>query len=254
MRTKWHYLPGCCLLLCALILLSVGAIPQYANYHTFADTSPFFGIPNAMDVLSNLPFALAGLWGVIAWMRIFVNSQVRIRSADFAYLMFILSILATGFGSAFYHLAPDDARLFWDRLPIALACASLLAAVHAECLCRRADLLASLELIALLILAVASVIWWQRTGDLRLYLGLQAMSILLIPIWQWIYQAPRPSRLTFAIAIAFYVVAKLTETYDVAILAQTGGISGHTIKHLLASGAAALIIGHYLHLIRKRSQ
>ncbi len=254
MHTKWRYLPLFCVLLCLVILLSVGPIPQYANYHAFADTSMSWGIPHSMDVLSNLPFAIAGLWGLIAWVRIFVKSQVKIRSADFAYLMFMLSILATSIGSAFYHLAPDDGRLFWDRLPIAFACASLLAAVRAEFLKSRADFPAIFELIALLVLAVASVVWWQQTGDLRLYLGLQAMSILLIPIWQWVYQAPWHSRWIFAIAIAAYVLAKLTETYDAAILAQTAGISGHTLKHLLASGAAALIIGNYLHLARQKSQ
>lgn len=253
MLTKWRYLPGLCVSLCVLGLLSVGVIPQYANYHAFADTSSLWGIPNAMDVLSNLPFALAGMWGLLFWVRHFLNSERNSRPSDLAYFMFVLSILATSIGSSFYHLAPDDARLFWDRLPIALACASLLAAVRAECLDKRARLPAILELFALLAFAVASVIWWRQTGDLRLYLGLQAMSILLIPIWQWIYQVPTRTRGIFAIAIAAYVVAKITETYDAAILSHSVGISGHTIKHILASGAAALIIGNYVRRVRQES-
>ncbi|MDM5181921.1 hypothetical protein PO883_32625 [Massilia sp. DJPM01] len=36
-----------------------------------------------------------------------------------------LLIGLTAFGSSWYHLAPDDTRLVWDRLPIALACVSL---------------------------------------------------------------------------------------------------------------------------------
>ena len=32
-----------------------------------------------------------------------------------------LGILLTGFGSAYYHLEPNDQTLFWDRLPMAIS-------------------------------------------------------------------------------------------------------------------------------------
>ena len=35
---------------------------------------------------------------------------------DFAEAVFFAGILLTAFGSSFYHLAPDNERLFWDRL------------------------------------------------------------------------------------------------------------------------------------------
>ena len=39
-----------------------------AHYHHFADQRALGGLPFAMDVLTNLPFALAGAWG-LAWLR-----------------------------------------------------------------------------------------------------------------------------------------------------------------------------------------
>jgi hypothetical protein len=250
MRTKWQYLPGMLVLLCALMMLMHGAIPQYAHYHQFADTSAYWQIPNAMDVLSNLVFAIIGLLGLLAVWAYFSQKANPWRPKDVAYTVFVISILATSFGSFFYHLAPDDSRLFWDRLPIALACASLIAAVRTDALNTRTLSIAVRDLTVLLVFATVSVLWWQRTGDLRPYLALQVLAILLIPIWQTIYSTPRQTRWVYAFAIGLYVLAKIAETYDAAILLQTGFISGHTIKHLLASGAAAVIIWHWLYSSR----
>ena len=34
---------------------------------------------------------------------------------------FYAGVTATAFGSAYYHMKPNDARLLWDRLPVSLA-------------------------------------------------------------------------------------------------------------------------------------
>jgi hypothetical protein len=36
--------------------------------------------------------------------------------------IFFVGITATAFGSAYYHLKPNDARLVWDRLPVSETC------------------------------------------------------------------------------------------------------------------------------------
>ncbi|WP_395008261.1 hypothetical protein [Undibacterium sp.] len=246
MTMKWRYLPLLIVGVCTLLMLNHGTIRQYADYHVFADTSAYWAIPNALDVLSNLAFAVIGLLGLFASRTYFQQGAPRRHPKDYAYLCFVLSIFATSVGSAFYHLAPDDARLFWDRLPIALACATLIAAVRAECLDQKLPV-ALRDLIALSVFATASVLWWQQSGDLRPYLALQLMAILLIPLWQGIYAAPKRTRWIYAGAIACYVLAKVCEIGDAAILSHTGWISGHTMKHLLASAAAALIIWHWLY-------
>jgi hypothetical protein len=247
-------------------MLMYGAIPQYDGYHAFADTRMVFSVPNAMDVLSNMAFGLTGLIGLglalvsfgrrsrqVALLELSKLSEVsgvettnRWQAKDIAYLVFTLSIFVTSFGSAFYHWAPDDGRLFWDRLPIAFACASLLAAVHIEAKNIRQISLAIVYVFTMLLLALISVLWWRHNGDLRLYLALQLLAILLIPLWQTIYPTASQTRIIFAIAVGLYVVAKIAESLDAVILTYTGFISGHTIKHLLASAAAALIIWNWL--------
>jgi hypothetical protein len=61
-------------------------------------------------------------------------------------------------------------------------------------------------------------------------------------LWQSIYGAPRRDRIAFGCALALYLVAKFTELADYQMLAALGVVSGHTLKHLLATAAAAVIV------------
>ena len=50
-----------------IAILSIGQMPpisQDMTYHNFADTELLFGIPNAGNVLSNIPFIIVGLYGL----------------------------------------------------------------------------------------------------------------------------------------------------------------------------------------------
>jgi hypothetical protein len=142
--------------------------------------------------------------------------------------------------------------LIWDRLPIALACAGLLAAIRSETARQSSDRATT----ALALVGAGSVAWWYLTGlegpgDLRPYLLLQVLPLVLIPIWQYNGRAPRSQRLAFAAAIVLYVLAKLAEIGDHAIFAELGWISGHTVKHLLASAAAATIVIELVARVRR---
>ena len=132
----------------------------------------------------------------------------------------------------------------WGRIPIALACAALLAgALHdayPEKTCAR------WALPALTLFGVASVFWWVGSGDLRPYLLLQLAPLVLIPLLHWQSGALTARRKAFAIAIVLYVLAKVTELNDAALLGAFEGISGHTIKHLLATLAAFVLAREYL--------
>jgi hypothetical protein len=231
------YLPLAVTVAAGALVLAHGPIPQFAHYHEFADQSSLAGVPHAADVLSNLGFGLVAAWGMLRlWtMR---------NAGSYGYRLFLAGLLLTAFGSGFYHLAPDNARLAWDRLPIALACAGLLAGVRAECL-SKPD--AKIDTWLLGMFAVLSVAWWYFTeqrgaGDLRPYLLLQCLPLVLIPLWQSIYGAPRRDRVAFGCALALYVVAKFAELADFQMLVALGVVSGHTLKHLLATAAAAVIV------------
>ncbi len=239
------------LVLCAgLGLLLHGPIAQPERYHEFADRRAIFGLTNAADVLSNAGFAIVGLWGLA---RLWPARAHRAPSAAWpGYFLFLVALVLAAAGSSFYHLAPDNARLVWDRVPIALACAGLLAGVRAD---SRPDTNARLATALLAIAAIASVLWWRFTdiagaGDLRPYVLVQGLPLVLIPVWQAVYAAPRDERLAFAAAILLYVAAKAAELNDEAIFSALGGLSGHTVKHLLATASSAIITFQLIRRLR----
>jgi hypothetical protein len=223
-------------------MLVYGPIAQPANYHAFADVRVLAGIPHAGDVISNVGFALVAIWGLRALKR--PGAFGSDDRATPGYVLFLFSLLLTSLASTFYHWAPDNGRLVWDRLPIALACAGLLSAVRAE-----TDSRANPRLWAglLTVAAIASVFWWHVTeqagsGDLRPYLLLQGLPLVLIPLWQAEAGAARGDRIAFGVAIGLYVVAKLAELADREIHGVLGFVSGHTIKHLLATAGAGVLV------------
>ena len=223
-----------------------GPIAQLPNYHDFADQTTAFGIPHFADVISNLGFALVAVWGW--WQLAPAYRHAGLKDGWAGYRLFLIGLLLTAIGSSYYHLAPDNASLVWDRLPIALACGGLLAGVRGDVRRKSNDGFAAV----LAILAIASVAWWHFTeqtgvGDLRPYLLLQALPIVLIPLWQWLYDIPRAERWAFAGALLLYVIAKFSELYDHEIAVILGVVTGHTLKHLLATAAAAVIVAFLIH-------
>lgn len=76
----------------------------------------------------------------------------------------------TGLGSAYYHLATNNERLFWDRMPLAITLIGLFAAAIVERISVKAELTLLGPLVAV---AIASVSLWsggerRGHGDLRL--------------------------------------------------------------------------------------
>jgi hypothetical protein len=216
-------------------------LPQDQAYHRFADSRAFLGVDNAADVLSNFAFLVVGVMGLLLLWRGRAESQ-RFSTAEemWPYWVFFCAVALTAFGSAYYHLAPDDARLVWDRLPMSVAFMALVAAVLAE----RVDVKLGVKLLfPLAVIGVATVLYWASVDDLRPYLLVQYGSIAAVLALSALF----PSRYTrgemiFA-AAALYAVAKVLEAQDRAVFEFTGGgVSGHTLKHLLAATALYLVL------------
>lgn len=239
------------------MLLIAGLAPpvhQPAEYHQFADQREFFGIPNFFNVTSNVGFLLVGVGGMLFVTRsgnarantVFVEPRER-----WPYLVLIASVALTGIGSAYYHLAPDNDRLMWDRLPMAVAIMALVAATLAE----RVSVRAGLQLLPLLVvLGAGSVLHWhwsekQGAGNLNFYIVVQFYSILVIVLLAKFF----PSRYTrgediYAV-VAWYALAKAGEIADQKIYDLGNLVSGHTVKHLVAAAAAYWI----LRMLRRRT-
>jgi hypothetical protein len=225
------------------IVAALPRIPQDPAYHHLADDRTWLGIPNALNVLSNAGFAIVGISGLVALAR---RGVVRLQEGRerWAYVWFFVGIALTSLGSAYYHLAPSNARLTWDRLPMTLGFMGLLAAVLGE----RVDVkLGSRILVPLLGLGVASVFYWEATertgaGDLRPYALVQfapaPLIALLLAAW--------PGRYTrggdFVAVLAVYGLAKVLEWLDRPIFELGRLVSGHTLKHLVAAAAAGLVL------------
>lgn len=220
-----------------------GPIPQWPSYHQFADRRAWLGIPNAADVLSNLPFALIGA-AFLGAMRGLPGTEARLAWTSFA-----LALIATAAGSALYHWAPDNASLAFDRLPIAWACAALTCAFLAERVDARWGRPAVLATALVLASASVALWWWSETAgrsDLRPYLFVQFLPMLLVPAALLLrlpsrFAAAAPDGAWWGVLIG-YGVAKALEVADHAVLEQLGVLSGHTLKHLVAAAAAAWLM------------
>lgn len=236
-----------------LLAAIVPPIPQPLGYHQFADQRIYFGIPNFFNVASNGAFLIVGVAGLLTLLRSNVAQQTRAfvyPSEHWPYLILFLNVALVCIGSAYYHLAPGNERLMWDRLPIAIGIMALLAATLNE----RVSAKAGLRLLPFLIaIGLGSVLHWhwseQRgAGNLNFYIVVQFYSLLVI-ILLGIYFRSRYTRgADVYTALAFYGCAKLAEFADRQIYDLGHVISGHTAKHLLAAGAIYWIV----RMLRKR--
>jgi hypothetical protein len=229
-------LPAC---LVALGLALLPPLPQPQDYHHFADARAFLDVPNFLNVVSNLLFLAVAVAGFSVMLR---NSSVR--EERLPYMLFFMALAATAFGSAWYHLAPGNARMFWDRLPIAVCFAALLSAVIAERLSLRAGLL----LLAPLAATGAGTAWYwlhsegMGAGNVLPYFAFQFYALLTILLLMQFY----PSRYTRGTdlyrVILLYGAALAAEYLDRYIYAFGKVISGHTLKHVLVALAAYQLV------------
>lgn len=233
-RLRPYLLPGATLLVVGGISL-FPAIPQDPAYHSFADQRTLLGVPHFWNVLSNLPFLLVGIYGLmVAGRARYVDARERT-----AWMVLFIGVTLTCFGSSYYHLEPDNQTLVWDRLPMTIGFMGFFAATISE----RVNLKLGLRALpVLLAVGVASVAYWHFTeqagrGDLRPYVVVQFFPLLLIPLLIWAHPARYTRGADIVVAIVFYGSAKLFELLDAPIYAAGGVMSGHAIKHVAAAVA-----------------
>lgn len=242
MNHKTAILMTITLLAFGAVFVFVDPIPQWLEYHDFADDRTIFGIANAHNVLSNMGFFIVGAWGALFTHG--RSGKAVTGQLQAAYLTFFLGVILTAFGSGYYHYQPGNKSLVWDRLPMTLMFMGFFASVLGELIGPR---VANRLLLPLLTVGVASVLWWAWTeaigaGDLRLYGLVQFLPFILIIFMLVMYPAPRHYIPYIVAMVLLFGLAKLGEQLDAEIYQSLGWIGGHALKHLMGAAATASVL------------
>jgi hypothetical protein len=211
---------------------------DFADYGRFADDagSRF----NERNVLSNLGFVIVGAAGVLWAMR----HRRELADDSAAVLTLFGGVIATAFGSAYFHLTPLDGgelnrfTLLWDRIPMTVAFAGLLALVLRDRVFHRPNRVA-LPMLALI--GIATTLYWYWSWDLYPYAFFQlfaaAGTLLMI-------STLRPSFTEsgyVAAGVFLFGISKVFEDFDRAIHSRWH-VGGHPLKHIAGAMAALMIL------------
>lgn len=207
------------------------ALPQPDDYHRFADARGWLALPNALDVLSNSAFALAG--AALLWLLLRPAAQALPRVLWGSALLAGGGLVFTAAGSALYHWQPDALGLVIDRMAMVVTFAAVLGLALADRVSDRAAV--GVMATVLLLGPLAAYLPWQG-GNATPWLVLQAGGLLVLlgvaggPVRQGSPGVP------WAGVVLVYAVAKGLEWGDHAVFELTQGlVSGHTLKHLVSA-------------------
>jgi hypothetical protein len=214
---------------------------QTPVYNLFADQVTCLGIPNFTNVASNLAFVLVGVWG-LAWLWTersrLLGTRFRDRTQLALYASFFAAAILVGLGSAYYHYAPTNATLFWDRFPMTLAVAALTGAFLAERVDGRTGVAAA---IALALVLPGTLVYWRMSEAggaenlwpylVGLYGSLGVATLILV-----LFPSPYTHGGQAFVAVAWYALAMpFDKALDGWVYSLGGVMGGHAVKHLFAA-------------------
>ena len=147
-----------------------------------------------------------------------------------------MGVSLTALGSGYYHWAPSNATLLWDRLPMTIAFMSLVSLIVTEVI---DESWGKKLLLPLLVIGFSSVFYWhfteqQGVGDLRPYAIVQFVPLIAIPFILFTYPVSKTLKKGIWLLIVFYILAKFSEALD-EVIYDHFIMSGHSLKHLLAA-------------------
>eukprot|EP00164_Ancoracysta_twista_P008742 GFYU01012722.1.p1 GENE.GFYU01012722.1~~GFYU01012722.1.p1 ORF type:complete len:344 (+),score=17.87 GFYU01012722.1:154-1185(+) len=256
-RTLWISLVTVALVIAFVIVAP--AIPQSQEYHNFADDRDALGLPNALNVLSNVVFLIVGLIGLRYFLKRTptdlseayslhqgpqsgrsdeTNVALYTNTEWGAWLVFYFGVTLVSIGSSYYHWVPNNGTIVWDRMPMTVSFMTLLAILIAERVGQRAG---KWVIIPLVLQGMGSVLLTVFVDDLRWYIVVQALPcILLLPLMRC-YPNTYTHSYYYLYAGGAYLFAKIVEFFDQALY-DAITVSGHTLKHLLAAATPAILL------------
>jgi hypothetical protein len=217
------------------VIIDQGPIPQDVNYHLFVDTREIWAIPNFWNVVTNMPFALVGLLGIVQLRK--PGKLGFLNQTTTAYTLLFFGTFLVAFGSSYYHLEPNNQTLVWDRLPMTIAFMALFSIIISEFITIRSG---KALLIPLILAGMLSVFYWHvseinGSGDLRFYALVQFYPMLAIPIIMVCFRSKCTHVQAYWWLLVLYITAKFFEYFDAEVYDMLGFISGHSLKHLFAA-------------------
>ena len=210
-----------------VVFIALDEIPQDPSYHLFADDRTIWGITNFFDAVSNAAFLVPGVAGL--WLCLMRPPA----SARWSWTTVFVGVCAVVAGSWYYHLAPSDGRLFWDRLPMTVGFTALFVALVEEYVAERTE---RILLIPAVVVGVAGLLYWVWSGDLRAYFWIQAISLGTLIAIVSIYRDSRREHSYLIAAALAYGAAVVSEQADARLYeVLQHALGGHAIKHVLAA-------------------
>lgn len=218
-------------------LLAWGPVVLEASAHQYANQRRWLGLPHAADVLSNLPLLLTGLWG---WFATRTNAwPAELRRP---WQGFFVCVAGGSLIAATYHAAPSDTGYVLAQIAMSAAFVMLTFGMLAERVNAkfgsRSGAKAAAALVALMAAAAMLSAGIGAAIDLRPFLLLQILPVLLIPAGVLSLPGQHTRGMDWLVMLAFYAAAKVVALADAEIQAATGWISGHALMHLGLAGVA----------------
>lgn len=231
-------------LTCLVATFFTKPFAQNQNFHFFADERTLFNVPNFFNVVSNIPFFVVGLTGIIMCVK--TKSNGFQHPLFESYLTFFLGIFLTSLGSTWYHLNPSNSTLVWDRLSMSVSFMAFLSIILGTFISKE---VAARWLIPLIFAGASSVLYWYASevlgsGDLRFFMFVQFMPMILVPVIIGFYYKQVKNSGFFLILVLIYGLAKIFEMLDYPIY-NAFNFSGHSIKHIVAACTAILLLARF---------
>ncbi|KAI9118423.1 hypothetical protein K1719_010755 [Acacia pycnantha] len=214
---------------CIVFLFFTPKIPRSPYHHHFLDMRNLLGVPSTLNVITNFPFLVVGVLGLVFTLEGGVFN-ISSQGEAFAWALYYAGIVGIAFGSAYYHLKPDNSRVLWDTLPMMVAYAFLFSCLVIERIGQRIGLCC---LFTLLFASFLSVAYERIYSDIRFCVIFQLILPFAIPGVAFMY----PSRYTHSTywfwSTGIYLLAKFEAVADKKIYyVNSYIISGHSLEHL----------------------
>uniref|UniRef100_A0A0D9UXX5 Uncharacterized protein n=1 Tax=Leersia perrieri TaxID=77586 RepID=A0A0D9UXX5_9ORYZ len=221
---------GGAVLASALLLVATPRLRHSPALHLFADMRNLLGVPNTLNVLTAYPLLLAGVPGLVLCLCGSGCFGISLRWEALGWFLFYTGNIAAAFGSAYYHLKPDDDRLIWDRLPMMISASSLLSILVIERVDERVGLSCLLSLLSLILVSSACE---RVLDDMRLWVVLNFAPCIAIPAMLFLFPPKYTHSRFWFLATGFYLLARFEGLADRKVYSVNRYfISGHSLEHL----------------------